>query len=60
MGVAPQEALFVGDTFALDVVGAKNVGMGAVWFDRRTVPPDPVAAKPDYVITRFGDLLEIL
>ena len=60
MGVAPQEALFIGDTFALDVVGAKNVGMGAVWFDRRTVPPDPVAAKPDYVITRFGDLLEIL
>ena len=29
MGVAPQDVLFIGDTFALDVVGAKGVGMDA-------------------------------
>jgi putative hydrolase of the HAD superfamily len=60
MGVAPQEVLFIGDTFALDVVGAKGVGMDAVWFDRQKTPPDLEAAKPDYVITRLRDLLEIL
>lgn len=60
MGVAPQETLFVGDTFALDVVGAKSVGMDAAWFDRQKLPPDMNTAQPDYVITRFSDLLEIL
>lgn len=60
MGVAPQETLFIGDTFALDVVGAKGVGMDAAWFDRRKEPPDLNAAKPDYIITRFDDLLGIL
>jgi FMN phosphatase YigB (HAD superfamily) len=60
MGVVPGETLFVGDTFALDVVGAKGVGMAAAWFDRRGEPPDLKAARPDFVITRFADLLGIL
>jgi FMN phosphatase YigB (HAD superfamily) len=60
MGVAPQDVLFIGDTFALDVVGAKSVGMDAAWFDRQKTPPDLDKAQPDYTITRFRDLLEIL
>ena len=60
MGVAPHETLFVGDTFALDVVGAKTVGMDAAWFDRQKTPPALDPAKPDYVITRLRELLEIL
>jgi FMN phosphatase YigB (HAD superfamily) len=60
MGVAPQDVLFIGDTFALDVVGAKGVGMDAAWFDRQKTPPDLDQAQPDYTITRFRDLLEIL
>jgi HAD superfamily hydrolase (TIGR01509 family) len=60
MGVAPQEALFIGDTFALDVVGAKGVGMDVAWFDRQKTPPDPEKAQPDYIITRLIELLEIL
>jgi FMN phosphatase YigB (HAD superfamily) len=60
MGVAPRDVLFIGDTFALDVVGAKGVGMDAVWFDRRENPPELDKAQPDYTITRLMDLLEIL
>jgi len=60
MGVVPQDVLFIGDTFALDVVGAKGVGMDAAWFDRQTTPPQPEQARPDYTISRFPDLLEIL
>jgi FMN phosphatase YigB (HAD superfamily) len=60
MGVTPQEALFIGDTFALDVVGAKGVGMNVAWFDRLKVPADLQLAQPDYIITRLVDLLEIL
>jgi FMN phosphatase YigB (HAD superfamily) len=60
MGVAPPEALFIGDTFALDVVGAKGVGMDVAWFDRQKTPPELDKAQPDYTITRLIDLLEIL
>jgi FMN phosphatase YigB (HAD superfamily) len=60
MGVAPQDVLFIGDTFALDVVGAKSVGMDVAWFDRQKTPPDLDKAQPDYTITRLSDLLEIL
>jgi HAD superfamily hydrolase (TIGR01509 family) len=60
MGVAPHEVLFIGDTFALDVVGAKGVGMDVVWFDRQKTPPDLDKAQPDYIITRLIDLLELL
>jgi FMN hydrolase / 5-amino-6-(5-phospho-D-ribitylamino)uracil phosphatase len=60
MGVAPREALFIGDTFALDVVGAKGVGMDVAWLDRQKTPADLERAQPDYIITRLTDLLEIL
>jgi HAD superfamily hydrolase (TIGR01509 family) len=32
-GVAPAEAVYVGDSYFVDVVGARTVGMGAVLFD---------------------------
>ena len=60
MGVAPQDVLFIGDTFALDVVGAKGVGMDVAWFDRQKTPPDLDQAQPDYTITRLIDVLGIL
>jgi FMN phosphatase YigB (HAD superfamily) len=60
MRVAPEEVLFIGDTFALDVVGAKSVGMAAAWFNRQKAPPDLDKAQPDYTITRLIELLEIL
>jgi putative hydrolase of the HAD superfamily len=60
MNVAPQDALFIGDTFALDVVGAKGVGMDVAWFDRQKAPPELDKARPDYTITRLIDLIEIL
>jgi FMN phosphatase YigB (HAD superfamily) len=60
MRVAPEEVLFIGDTFALDVVGAKSVGMDAAWFNRQKTPPDLDKAQPDYTITRLIELLGIL
>ena len=34
LGVEPREALFVGDSLAQDVYGAKHVGMVGVWINR--------------------------
>lgn len=39
------EAVMVGDSWASDVVGARRLGMRAVWFNRLNAPcPDPVPA----------------
>jgi len=58
---APAEALFVGDTLAQDVAGAKRAGMRAalVWHrtDREPPPADPA---PDHVIDRLPRLLELV
>ena len=34
LGVRADEALFVGDNFELDVVGATQAGLAAVWYTR--------------------------
>jgi FMN phosphatase YigB (HAD superfamily) len=41
LGVAPSEAVYVGDDPALDVLGAQQAGMRAVWINRfdRALPP---------------------
>jgi putative hydrolase of the HAD superfamily len=60
MGVVPPDALFIGDTFALDVVGAKKAGMDAAWFDRQKIAPDLAEVQPDYIITHLPELLKFL
>lgn len=34
MGVEPARAIHIGDSYAADVVGARSVGMDALWLDR--------------------------
>ncbi len=60
LGVSPREALFVGDTFEADILGAKSIGMDAAWLNRRgeEVPDDVV--DPDYVISRLDELGAVL
>ncbi len=60
LGVSPREALFVGDTFEADILGAKSIGMDAAWLNRRggEVPDDVV--DPDYVIARLDELGPVL
>ncbi len=45
LGVAPEEAVMVGDSWANDIVGAANLGMRAVWLNRHgDESPDPALA----------------
>lgn len=59
LGVEASEAVFVGDTFNLDVVGPKSVGMKAILIKRRPIEED-LDVKPDRVITRLIELLDVL
>ncbi len=58
LNLEPAEILFVGDNFALDVLGAKDVGMKSAWVnrDRKNMPSD---ALPDYELHSLEDLFRI-
>ena len=54
LGVAPENALHVGDNLHADVGGAKDVGMSAVWiqgYDDR----EP-RVQPDFTISGLDEL----
>jgi putative hydrolase of the HAD superfamily len=60
LGVAAEDAVFVGDRLVDDVAGAAAVGMTtvqALWF---RVDDGPGAAEPDYLAFAPGDLLAVL
>lgn len=60
-GCAPGEALFVGDTLAQDIAGAKRMGLRAalIWHRDDSAPPagDPA---PDHVIRQIPELLDLV
>jgi len=59
-GCAPHEAIFVGDSLFHDVGGANALGLRSVliWHREDRDPPGG-GPKPDHVIRRFPELLEI-
>ena len=58
LGLAPEEAVFVGDFLRFDVAGAQAVGMKAVWkrVEGRPSAVDDHNVIPDAVITRISEL----
>jgi putative hydrolase of the HAD superfamily len=56
LGVAPSEAVMVGDSLANDVLGAKRVGLRAIWSPYPRVSPPPAAPQADAVLERLADL----
>ena len=60
VGVAPGDALFVGDRADIDVAGAQAMGMPAAWVNRDRKPLPPGIAAPDYEIRDLGELGPIL
>lgn len=62
LGVRAAHALFVGDAYAVDVVGAHAAGMPVVWFNRRhnPVPQGPGTVQADWLVHAEEELLELL
>ena len=61
VGLDPAELLFVGNSLAHDVAGARAAGWTSVWLNPEGAPPAdaPEAAMPDHVICRLEDLLNL-
>jgi len=59
LNLAPEHALFVGDSLPMDIAGARGARMASVWIRRngQTPPPD---IEPALTIDRVTDLTEVL
>jgi FMN phosphatase YigB (HAD superfamily) len=55
LGVTPDEAVYVGDTWPVDVVGARSVGVQPVYLHD---PEQPIPEDDDDVI-RIAGILEL-
>jgi putative hydrolase of the HAD superfamily len=58
MGVAPEDAVYVGDDLRLDVLGAQGAGLRAVWMNRGGGDAHLAAGvAPDAICATFDELL---
>lgn len=61
MGLAPGEAVFVGDDYRIDIGGARDAGLHPVWIQHRTVQRNWPAVETDVpVITALDQLARIV
>ncbi len=60
LNVEPQEAVYVGDNPFDDVLGARGVGMNAVWINRDGKSIEKGQPQPDHQITSLAQLPAIL
>jgi HAD superfamily hydrolase (TIGR01549 family) len=59
LGVAPHEAVYVGDDLFIDVEGAQKAGMRAAWMNREGLKPPlsaPDTIRPDVVCSTLYEL----
>lgn len=58
-GLTVDEVLHIGDSLTSDIRGAQNVGIKAIWINRKGKPmPDDIS--PDHTIANFEELEELL
>jgi FMN phosphatase YigB (HAD superfamily) len=65
LGVAPEEALHVGDSLRADVGGAASAGIRSAWLTRRVGDPDEKLRRhegpaPDHTLADLADLEALL
>ena len=62
LGTSTESCVYVGDSFASDVVGATSAGMPVVWFNhrRREAPAGPGVPRPEWVVEDEQGLLALL
>jgi putative hydrolase of the HAD superfamily len=58
--VAPDEAIYVGDSIDHDVAGARNAGLKVVHIRREDLVADPSQPLPDWSIRSLNELLSIV
>jgi HAD superfamily hydrolase (TIGR01549 family) len=60
MGIGPTDAIFIGDTPDVDVVGAQAVGMDIIWIDNGTKALPPGTPAPTHTVASFVEVERLL
>ena len=60
MNLNPEETWFVGDTFEVDVVGAKKAGWHVIWFNHRKRPMPEGDIRPDLEVRTVEELMDVI
>ena len=60
LGVAPAEAIYVGDSYKADMVGAKNVGMWTAWMVGNQTKDCPDISVVDVQLSHLHELSDFL
>lgn len=61
-GIRPQEAIYVGNDFELDVAAARNAGLASIWLNRPTLEPRSTPGEISSIpsLAHLGDALRRL
>jgi HAD superfamily hydrolase (TIGR01549 family) len=60
LNLFPSDAIFVGDTPDVDVVGAMAAGMDVIWIDHGVKSLPPGTPAPTYTVSAFTDIKGVL
>jgi 2-haloacid dehalogenase/putative hydrolase of the HAD superfamily len=60
LNMKPEEILHVGDSHAIDVIGAKAAGVPVVWVNKEDKRLKADDISPDYVVGDLSGLLDIV
>ncbi len=60
MGIGPRDAIFVGDSPEVDVLGAQAVGLDVIWIDNGTKTLPPGTPAPTHTVSSFPEIVALL
>ncbi|WP_058487013.1 YjjG family noncanonical pyrimidine nucleotidase [Defluviitalea phaphyphila] len=58
--IFPKEALFIGDDFTADIIGAKSIGMHTIWFNPKKIKETEKNKYADYEIYSLEEVWNIV
>lgn len=56
----PADTWYIGDSFEMDVIGAKSAGWHVIWFNHRKRPMPGGDIRPDFKVTSLHELKEAI
>ncbi len=60
MGIDARDAIFVGDSPEVDVLGAQAVGLDVIWIDNGTKTLPPGTPAPTHTVSSFPEIVPLL
>lgn len=60
LDIDPDDALYVGDNYNVDVLGAKSVGIDVIWINRNNEKISDQKYHPDHTVSKLTDIIDLI